>query len=170
MPFTRRSFLRVAASAGAAAAASQFRSARGEDRPRPGAEELSRILESPVLKLEGLSAPVTVASLELLHNRGSFLVRARSREGAESVTSPNPERLRDCYPVFLHRVAPFFIGKYVPNSGPFQEFKGESRIPLSCPTSSLKCEKGMVRCPSGPGFGIGIDRDFVAGAAAVTAI
>ena len=32
------------------------------------------------------------------------------------------------------------------------EFKGNTDLPMECPTSSLKCEKGVVRCPSGPGF------------------
>lgn len=41
------------------------------------------------------------------------------------------------------------------------EFKGNTDLPVECPTSSLRCEKGMVRCPSGPGFGVGIDPDFV---------
>jgi len=50
---------------------------------------------------------------------------------------------------------------FTPNIGPFQEFKGDATIPVSCPTSSLKCEKGMVRCPTGPGFGVTIDPDFV---------
>ncbi len=50
---------------------------------------------------------------------------------------------------------------FTPNIGPFQEFKGDAKIPVSCPTSSLKCENGMVRCPTGPGFGVTVDPDFV---------
>lgn len=50
---------------------------------------------------------------------------------------------------------------FTPNMGPFQEFKGNATIPVSCATSSLKCEKGNVRCPTGPGFGVTIDPDFV---------
>jgi hypothetical protein len=42
------------------------------------------------------------------------------------------------------------------------EFKGNAEIPVSCPTSSLRAEKGVVRCPSGPGFGVTLDPDFVA--------
>lgn len=50
---------------------------------------------------------------------------------------------------------------FTPNIGPFQEFKGNATIPVTCATSSLKCENGSVRCPTGPGFGVTIDPDFV---------
>jgi L-alanine-DL-glutamate epimerase-like enolase superfamily enzyme len=53
------------------------------------------------------------------------------------------------------------FASFTPNIGPFQEFKGDATIPVSCPTSSLKCENGLVRCPTGPGFGVTIDPDFV---------
>jgi L-alanine-DL-glutamate epimerase-like enolase superfamily enzyme len=50
----------------------------------------------------------------------------------------------------------------IPNAGPFHEFKGINRnIPLSCDSSSLKSEEGVVVVPSGPGFGIDIDPDFI---------
>lgn len=53
------------------------------------------------------------------------------------------------------------FASFTPNIGPFQEFKGNATIPVSCPTSSLKCENGLVRCPTGPGFGVTIDPEFV---------
>jgi len=58
---------------------------------------------------------------------------------------------------------------FTPNAGPFMEFKGNVSIPVSCATSSLKAEKGVVRCPSGPGFGVTLDPAFVAKAEAVSA-
>src|SRR5262249_27829144 len=64
-----------------------------------------------VLHLDKLKSPVKVASLELLRNGRTFLVRVRSRDGAEGLIVPNADRLRDVYPVFLNRVAPFFLGK-----------------------------------------------------------
>ena len=45
----------------------------------------------------------------------------------------------------------------IPNPDPFPEFKGDTDIPVSSPTSSLKCENGKVKVPSGPGFGITVD-------------
>jgi L-alanine-DL-glutamate epimerase-like enolase superfamily enzyme len=50
---------------------------------------------------------------------------------------------------------------FTPNIGPFMEFKGNASIPVHCPTSSLKAENGVVRCPDGPGFGVTIDPDFI---------
>ena len=49
----------------------------------------------------------------------------------------------------------------IPNPGPFQEYKGPSRIPIECDTSSLRPQAGSIRVPSGPGFGIEIDPDWV---------
>lgn len=50
---------------------------------------------------------------------------------------------------------------FVPNSGPYMEFKGNANLPVHCETSSLRAEQGQVRCPSGVGFGVTIDPDFV---------
>ncbi|MES2693412.1 MAG: hypothetical protein V4773_08065, partial [Verrucomicrobiota bacterium] len=56
---------------------------------------------------------------------------------------------------------------FTPNIGPFQEFKGNATIPVTCDSSSLKCEGGQVRCPTGPGFGVTIDPAFIAKAEVV---
>jgi L-alanine-DL-glutamate epimerase-like enolase superfamily enzyme len=53
------------------------------------------------------------------------------------------------------------FASFTPNIGPFMEFKGNTDLPVHCPTSSLKPEKGIVRCPDGPGFGVTVDPDFV---------
>ena len=53
------------------------------------------------------------------------------------------------------------FASFTPNVGPHMEFKGNASVPVSCATSSLKCEKGQVRCPTGVGFGVTVDRDFV---------
>jgi D-galactarolactone cycloisomerase len=53
------------------------------------------------------------------------------------------------------------FASFTPNCGPFMEFKGNSDLPVTCDTSSLKCKDGQVRCPSGVGFGVTIDADFV---------
>jgi L-alanine-DL-glutamate epimerase-like enolase superfamily enzyme len=49
----------------------------------------------------------------------------------------------------------------IPNPVAFTEFKGDPDIPTSSETSSLRCENGMVKVPSGPGFGITIDPAFI---------
>lgn len=50
----------------------------------------------------------------------------------------------------------------IPNAGPYHEFKGMNRdIPLFCESSSLESINGIIDVPSGPGFGIDIDPDFI---------
>jgi L-alanine-DL-glutamate epimerase-like enolase superfamily enzyme len=58
----------------------------------------------------------------------------------------------------------------IPNPGPHHEFKGNTRLPIHCDTSSLKCENGVLRVPSGAGYGISIDPSFVRKAEQVTTI
>jgi L-alanine-DL-glutamate epimerase-like enolase superfamily enzyme len=53
------------------------------------------------------------------------------------------------------------FASFTPNVGPFMEFKGNTELPVACETSSLRCENGVVRCPTGLGFGVTIDSDFV---------
>lgn len=53
------------------------------------------------------------------------------------------------------------FASFVPNSGPFMEFKGNTPLPVHCDSSSLKPNGGVVKCPSGIGFGVTIDPDFV---------
>lgn len=51
----------------------------------------------------------------------------------------------------------------VPNAGPYHEFKGfNNKLPLTCTTSTLTSEKGVVTVPSGPGSGVEIDSAFIA--------
>lgn len=60
------------------------------------------------------------------------------------------------------------FASFTPNIGRFMEFKGSTDLPVACATSSLKVEKGVVRCPDGPGFGVTIDPEFVSKARPVT--
>lgn len=51
----------------------------------------------------------------------------------------------------------------VPNVGAHQEYKGEDdNLPVSCRTSSLKSEGGLLTVPTGPGLGVEIDSKFLA--------
>jgi L-alanine-DL-glutamate epimerase-like enolase superfamily enzyme len=60
------------------------------------------------------------------------------------------------------------FASWTPNIGPYMEFKGNAEIPVSCPTSPLKSIDGVVKCPTGPGFGVTLDPAFVAKAKPVT--
>jgi L-alanine-DL-glutamate epimerase-like enolase superfamily enzyme len=58
----------------------------------------------------------------------------------------------------------------VPNCGPHQEYKGDGdTAPVTCDTSSLKSQNGMIKVPSGPGLGVKFDPEFVNKAVAVSA-
>ena len=72
---------------------------------------LDEVAEAPVLRVDGLEKPVKIASMELLRNRRNFLVRVRTTDGAEGIGVPNAMHLVHTYPIFLNRVAPFFVGK-----------------------------------------------------------
>jgi len=51
----------------------------------------------------------------------------------------------------------------VPNAGPFQEYKGrDESLPVSSESSTLRCVKGMLKVPTGPGLGVTIDPAYVA--------
>jgi L-alanine-DL-glutamate epimerase-like enolase superfamily enzyme len=60
------------------------------------------------------------------------------------------------------------FASFTPNIGPHMEFKGSTSIPVVCDTSDLKCTGGIVRCPTGPGFGVTIDPEFVHAAKVVS--
>jgi L-alanine-DL-glutamate epimerase-like enolase superfamily enzyme len=49
--------------------------------------------------------------MELLRNGGNFLVRVRAADDTEGLAVANASRIIDAYPIFLNRVAPFFVGK-----------------------------------------------------------
>jgi L-alanine-DL-glutamate epimerase-like enolase superfamily enzyme len=51
----------------------------------------------------------------------------------------------------------------LPNAGEHHEFKGlQTDVRFDCPTSPLKVVKGKIKVPTGPGFGVELDRDWVA--------
>ncbi len=53
------------------------------------------------------------------------------------------------------------FASWTTNIGGFMEFKGDATLPVSSATSSLKCEQGVVQCPTGPGFGVTLDEAWV---------
>jgi L-alanine-DL-glutamate epimerase-like enolase superfamily enzyme len=72
---------------------------------------LDEVLRQPVFKRELFPDPVTIASVELLRHKNSFLCRVRSTDGAVGISVGNAAQLAVFYPVFLERMAPFFLGK-----------------------------------------------------------
>ncbi len=109
MRSSRRAFLGTALGAGVLASAAPRASA--DEGLRETYRRLDEVAGAPVLRLDGLEKPVKIASMELLRNRRNFLVRARTTDGAEGIGVPNAMHLVHTYPIFLNRVAPFFVGK-----------------------------------------------------------
>jgi L-alanine-DL-glutamate epimerase-like enolase superfamily enzyme len=109
MRSTRRRFLKVLSGTALLGAARPLRCAAGTRAATMA--ELDRVLAAPVLKLHFLDRPVTVASIELLRVRDTFLLRARSRDGVEAVTVPHQEKMPLAWPVLLGNVIPTFLGR-----------------------------------------------------------
>src|SRR5947207_907790 len=107
---SRRNFLQTAA---AAAVSTSSLSYAADPAPvsSPTKTVLDRILNEPVLKTDFLKEPVTVASIELLRNGKTFLLRTRSKDGAQAITVPNSDRIANVYPLLLNQVIPVFINK-----------------------------------------------------------
>jgi L-alanine-DL-glutamate epimerase-like enolase superfamily enzyme len=115
MTTTRRRF--VEAGLLGSVAAGLPAAAPGADAPGSAADPLNAryakldgILRQPVLKRELFRSPVIIESLELLRHGDSFLCRARSRDGATGL-SVGHGGLNVLYPLFVHNLQPFFIGK-----------------------------------------------------------
>src|SRR5262249_62221639 len=115
MNTNRRQF--VKANLLGALAATSTLSTFGADSPRssskpinPRYAKLDQILKQPVLKRELFSSPIIIETLELLRYRDNFLCRVRSRDGVEGL-SVGHSGLNALYPIFLHNLQPFFIGK-----------------------------------------------------------
>jgi L-alanine-DL-glutamate epimerase-like enolase superfamily enzyme len=108
MTATRRSFLRSTLGT-VVLASTPRRSSGGEDRPVT-LTQLDEVAAAPVLRVDGIEKPVKVAAMELLRNRRHFLVRVMSTDGAEGIAVANSMHLVHTYPIFVNRVAPFFLG------------------------------------------------------------
>jgi L-alanine-DL-glutamate epimerase-like enolase superfamily enzyme len=109
MSSSRRSFLRTALGAGVLVSAT--RRGMADEDLRATYRRLDEVAEAPVLRLDGLEKPVKIAAMDLLRNGRNFVVRVRTTDGAEGIGVPNAMHLVHTYPIFLNRVARFFVGK-----------------------------------------------------------
>ncbi|MDP6775293.1 MAG: mandelate racemase/muconate lactonizing enzyme family protein [Candidatus Latescibacteria bacterium] len=76
----------------------------------PSVEALDRAADAPVLKLDGLDAPVAIESIQLLRKDREYYVLARSTDGAEGLAFTNG-RAPYLHPILNLLVTPYFIGK-----------------------------------------------------------
>lgn len=107
MPLSRRDWLKLTGAA--SLAATLPRSTYAAAAADPGSP-LVREFEQPMFNLPGqFSAPVKIASVEMLKNGSNFFVRTRSTDGAVGLTGT--KQVEDFLPIFEHLVAPQYIGK-----------------------------------------------------------
>ncbi|GAB3004901.1 mandelate racemase/muconate lactonizing enzyme family protein [Cyclobacterium sediminis] len=74
-------------------------------------QAMKQALITPVLNIFELKKPVWITSIELLRKEDNFICRVRSKDGAEGIAVSNNMQMIYLYPIFLHRIQPFFIGK-----------------------------------------------------------
>ena len=116
MSKTRRNFLRSGLLAGLGAAFLKSAHA-SDDRIGPSSHpvtdygELDAALRRPVLKKEFFPEPVIIERCELLEYQGNYIVRVRSKDGAEGYCVGHNIRMPHLYPIQTQRVNPYFIGK-----------------------------------------------------------
>src|SRR5579862_6416710 len=115
MKSNRRRFLKANLLGGLAATIPRSTFSADSGRTGPGGQnpryaKLDQILREPVLKRELFTSPIIIESLELLRYKDNFLCRVRSRDGAEGI-SVGHGGLNALYPIFVHNLQPFFIGK-----------------------------------------------------------
>ena len=106
---SRRDFLKTGSAGGLTLATAPV--AAAAQRGPASAEQLARLMTAPVLRRELITAPVRIASIELIKAGDQFLVRARSADGATGLAVGHPDVLETTWPILTRRVAPFFIKK-----------------------------------------------------------
>ena len=66
--------------------------------------------EAPLFDLKAqITAPVKIASVELLRREKTYFVRVQSSDGVTGIVKT--KEIEDFVPIFLRRVAPFFVGR-----------------------------------------------------------
>lgn len=110
MRISRRQALAAGLAGGAAAAAHAGWASAQADTDNPDYARLDEVLAQPVFNKELFADPVIIESVELLRREGSFLCRVRSKDGAEGLSVAH-DTMDILYPIFVHRLQPFFVGQ-----------------------------------------------------------
>jgi L-alanine-DL-glutamate epimerase-like enolase superfamily enzyme len=99
-----------AVAAGLQASTSGAQTPSSDRSKNAGYAALDDVLRQPVLKRELFPTPVVIETLELLRYDESFLCRVRAKDGAQGL-SVGHGGLNVLYPLFVHNLQPFFVGK-----------------------------------------------------------
>ncbi len=108
---TRRHFLKTSTLGGAALSSLIATAGKGASTLEAKSSPIDEALARPVLKKELFASPVIIDRLELLRLKDNFLCRVTSTDGAEGIAVGNNMQMISLYPIFTHRLQPFFIGK-----------------------------------------------------------
>jgi L-alanine-DL-glutamate epimerase-like enolase superfamily enzyme len=113
MPTSRRDIFRGALAAGLTATFPSVAGAATAMTPalKDRYAQLDAAASRPVFKRELFPQPAIIESVELLHYGKSWLCRVRTKDGAEGISVSNSQQMSVLYPIFVKRIAPFFIGK-----------------------------------------------------------
>jgi L-alanine-DL-glutamate epimerase-like enolase superfamily enzyme len=107
MRLNRRSFVKTAIGLSCCAAVS---GRAGGKSAGPTVEQLDQAASETLLRLDSITSPVRIASIELLRDRRNHFVRTRSSDGAEGIALTNG-RASYLYPILQRLVIPYFVGK-----------------------------------------------------------
>ena len=110
MKSNRRQFLATGLAGGAATTAFSTSAFGDSDADNPNYARLDAVLAQPVFRRHLFTTPVLIESVELLKYNNSFLCRVRSTDGAEGISVAH-STMNILYPIFVHRLQPFFIGQ-----------------------------------------------------------
>ncbi len=109
MKLNRRNFMQSMAGVGCASALSFSGCASASTKDRY--KLLDDALSKPVLKKALFSDPIIIESCDLLNYQGNYMIRVRSKDGAEGYCVGHNLRMPHLYPIQLMLVNPYFIGK-----------------------------------------------------------
>lgn len=123
-------------------------------------EELEKAAEAPVLALDGVNSPLVIESIELLRKNREYIVRVRSKDGAQGIAVTN-DRAQYLYPILNKLVIPYFIGKDARDleSHLFEVYRYQSNYKLQglalwCPVAWVEFALlDMIGRVSGKSFG-----------------
>jgi L-alanine-DL-glutamate epimerase-like enolase superfamily enzyme len=81
-----------------------------EKAAKPTLEQLDRVASAPLLKLDSITSPVRIMSIEVLRDQRNHFIRTRSADGAEGIAVTNG-RVKYLHPMLQQLVIPYFVGK-----------------------------------------------------------
>ncbi len=110
---TRRTFLKSSlyAGTGATLLSGISPSQNKSDYKEADYAALDEVLKEPVLKKELFPVPIIIQSCDLLEYNGNYMIRIRSKDGAEGYCVGHNIRMPHLYPIQLELVNPYFVGK-----------------------------------------------------------